>query len=393
MVHRIIDGRNYLAFSPSPSRNIFESPLASEFLLHELIHVLTTQELRDNPSGEFASRLRVLRKAYDDYTKKHKLKRQYAVGPMYDTKDEYTMLAEFIAQFAKPEMAARLKEIRFDNKTLWDQILQAILDFLGVTESNAYDAGLAAVEMLYANSSIKIEEEGMISLEQDLQFKEFVEQKIKDAKDKGGNSDEIVEQIEEIAGDESMPVETRVDLINTLFDTTNYASIAETLGADVSNILNLETFTKWIAPEMELEELKKVKRQYELLHQMFHSAMAYPEKKVISRMVKLAKNLEALPALDLPLLETSEVRSFIGMMYSYGLNKRDRSNLASAFDRKGAVFQQMSDTERIEYLVDLYFADPDTLAKEKQYPIQKFIKDVNALTNLLNIKGSVIDNR
>lgn len=104
-------------------------------ILHEAIHALTLGAIT-NPTTE-ADRNLIAR-----------------LTPLYERyKQEYNItaaefdLAEFVANLSNDTFMENARKIKVGKKSLWNQIIEAILDWLGLDETDVYEATLASFEM------------------------------------------------------------------------------------------------------------------------------------------------------------------------------------------------------------------------------------------------------
>lgn len=393
MATYFFDGEAHIVYDPSAGKNIFEESrdVINTLLQHELIHALVNWELANNPEGEFAKTMSALQDILDKEIKRRKVDPRKVYQPTPSDLNLY----EFVASFSNPDFItfARSVEIVKDSKSLWKAILDAILDFLGVTQSNVYDAGFAALERLY---SIPKEGSGqVIGIEQPLNLDAVYEELSAKVSQSGDASTQTTLDTIYYEGEESD--QQKIELMRKAVDGASKGtfamatSIASVIGADITKFANLDAFAQWIKPGVEAKELKKNKTAYTTLYELFSNALAYPSLRIFKNLDSTVRTYLIAKENNIPLSTRSELGKIVSTIYKYGLSRKEKDDLNTAFARKSAEFVEASLAAKEDYLVTLLLSSEAERAKERQVELVLFTNRVNKVTNLINELGPEIE--
>jgi len=147
-----VDGKNVIiVYNPAKSFLKF-----GEIYAHELTHAATIKALQ-NPKPtqkeqELKERLTELRDIFLQYVKTNNLDLETIMQGTEipkGAKDNEAIfpIAEFVANLSNPKFAEVASAIPVKNSNLLSRVLQAIFEFLGLSESNVYDMTLAALKL------------------------------------------------------------------------------------------------------------------------------------------------------------------------------------------------------------------------------------------------------
>jgi len=119
-------------FYDANKKTIFMYYEKESTILHEIIHAVTSNYLKDNKTSKFHLQLKALYQDYNNHITKNNLERSYAL----------TDLSEFIAEgLSNPKIIEQLKTIQYtNNKSIFEKLVDIVKEFFGtISQENLYD--------------------------------------------------------------------------------------------------------------------------------------------------------------------------------------------------------------------------------------------------------------